>query len=237
MVSHYIYKITNILNDKVYVGKSKNPKVRWRQHKCHSKKRNTKLYYAMRKYGVDNFVFEILEECKENEVNVREEYYISFLKPYYNMTNGGDGGGFLNKKHGDKWKTSIKGSNSKKVACYDLEGNLLKTFDSCRDASYKTFGKECRGVDAVTRGEYQTYGGFQWKTFDVQPELKISPYKRKSHKIKKIAKYDLNKNLIEIYDSMTIAAEKNNASTSKITLVCQNKRKSHSGYIWKYVIE
>ena len=152
------------------------------------------------------------------------------------MTNGGDGGGFLNKKHGNKWKQAVKQSNSKKVACYDLDGNLINVYESCRDASYDVFGKDCRGIDAVTRGEYKTYGGFQWKTFDQQPLEKIPSYKRTSHKVKKIAKYDSNENLIEIYDSMTIAAEKNNASTSKITLVCQNKRKKHKGYIWKYVI-
>ena len=237
MVSHYIYKITNLINGKIYVGKSKNPKVRWRQHKSHSKKRNTKLYYAMRKYGIENFIFEVLEECDENIINDKEIYYISSLNPYYNMTDGGDGGGFLNKKHGDKWKSAIKESNSKKVACYDLDGNLIKVYDSCRDASFDIFGKDYRGIDAVTRGEYQTCKGYQWKTFEDQPLLKISSYKRMSHNIKKIGKYDFNENLIEIYESMTIAAEKNNASTSKITLVCQNKRKTHSGYIWKYVVE
>lgn len=237
MVSHYIYKITNILNEQIYIGKSKKPKVRWRQHKSHSKVRNTKLYYAMRKYGIENFVFEIIEECFENEVNEREMYYVSLLEPYYNMTNGGDGGGFLNKKHGDKWKQAIKHSNSKKVACYDLDGNLINVYESCREASYDIFGKDCRGISAVTRGDYQTYGGFQWKTFENDPLLKIPSYKRTSHKIKKIAKYSLDGNLIQIYNSMTIAAQKNNASTSKITLVCQNKRKSHSGYVWKYVVE
>ena len=237
MVSHYIYKITNLINEKIYVGKSKNPKVRWRQHKSHSQKRNTKLYYAMRKYGIENFIFEVLEECNENTINDKEIYYISSLNPYYNMTDGGDGGGFLNKKHGDKWKSAIKESNSKKVACYDLDGNLIKVYDSCRDASFNIFGKYHRGIDAVTRGEYQTCGGYQWETFKEQPLLKITSYKRTSHKVKKIAKYDCNQNFIEIYESMTIAAEKNNASTSKITLVCQNKRKTHNGYIWKYVVE
>lgn len=236
MSSQYIYKITNTINEKIYVGKSKNPKVRWRQHKSHSKKRNTKLYYAMRKYGIENFIFEILEECKENEVNDREMYYVSFLNPYYNMTNGGDGGGFLNKKHGDKWKNAIKQSNSKKVACYDLNGNLIKIYESCRDASYDVFGKDCRGIDAVTRGEYKTCGGYQWKTFDNHPDLKISKYKRTSYKVKKVAKYDCNNNLIEIYDSMTIASKENEASTAKITLVCKGKRKKHKGYNWKYVI-
>ena len=234
MASHYIYKITNIINEKIYVGKSKNPKVRWMQHKSSSKKRNTKLYYAMRKYGIENFIFEILEECDEYSINDKEIYYISSMSPYYNMTTGGDGGGFLNKNHGENWRTAIKKCKSKKVACYDLDGNLIKIYDSCRDASYDIFDKECRGIDAATRGEYQTCGGYQWKTFEDKPILKISSYKRISHNAKKIAKYDYNENLIEIYDSMTIAAEKNNASTSKITLVCQNKRKTHKGYIWKY---
>lgn len=236
MVSHYIYKITNTLNQKIYVGKSKNPTVRWRQHKSHSKKRNTKLYYAMRKYGIENFTFEILEVCLGGQVNEREIYYVSLLEPYYNMTNGGDGGGFLNKKHGDNWKNAIKQSNSKKVACYNLDGHLVKVYESCRDASYDVFGKDCRGISAVTRGEYQTYGGYQWKSFINHPEIKIEPYKRTSHNVKKIAKYDLNDNLIETYDSMSIAAEKNNASTSKITLVCQGKRKLHKGCNWKYVV-
>lgn len=236
MVLHYIYKITNTINEKIYVGKSKNPKVRWRQHKSHSKKRNTKLYYAMRKYGIENFTFEILEECLESQVNEKETYYVFLLEPYYNMTNGGDGGGFLNKKHGDKWKNAIRQSNSKRVACYDLGGNLIKVYESFIDASYDIFGEGRSGIGAATRGEYQTCGGYQWKTFDFKPELKISSYKRTSHNIKKIAKYDLNNNLIEIYDSMTIASEKNNALTSKITLVCQGKRKTHSKYIWKYVI-
>jgi len=235
MVSHYIYKITNCINEEIYVGKSKNPKARWRQHKSHSKKRNTKLYYAMRKYGVSNFLFDILEECNEKNVNEREVYYVSSLNPYYNMTNGGDGGGFLNKKHGNNWKSAIKQSNSKKVACYDLNGNLIQTYDSCRDASYDLFGKECRGIDAVTRGEYQTYGGYQWKTFKDVPKPNIAPYKRTSHKIKKIAKYSIDGKLIKMYDSMTVAAKENDASTSKITLVCQNKRKTHKGYIWKYL--
>jgi group I intron endonuclease len=231
---HYIYKITNNFNKKIYIGKTKSPKCRWKQHKFHSKVRNTTLYYAIRKYGIENFTFEIIEECAESEINDREIYYVSLLRPNYNMTKGGDGGGFLNKKHGEKWKKAIKQSRSKKVACYDLDGNLLNVYESCRDASYSVLGEDCKGVTAVARGEYKMCGGFQWKFFKEKPLQKIDPYKRTSHKIRKVAKYDLNENLLEVYDSLTIAAEKNKSQTSKITLVCQNKRKTHKGYIWKY---
>jgi group I intron endonuclease len=64
-----IYKITNSINGKVYIGLSTNIEKRWNKHRSvmtNPKERNYKypLYCAMRKYGIENFTFEVLEECK-----------------------------------------------------------------------------------------------------------------------------------------------------------------------------
>jgi group I intron endonuclease len=67
METNYIYKITNKVNGKVYIGKSNDPERRWKQHKSEVyKNKTTYLYQSMRKYGVDNFSFIVIEECGEN---------------------------------------------------------------------------------------------------------------------------------------------------------------------------
>ena len=76
-----IYTITNIINNYVYVGQSCNIKRRWRQHKsdyCNKKSHQyySKLYNAMRKYGLDNFQFKIIELCNKTQLSERELYWI-----------------------------------------------------------------------------------------------------------------------------------------------------------------
>ena len=73
-----IYKITNIQNGKVYIGQSRHIYRRWTEHKCDAKDENnpTLLYKAFRKYGEQNFKFEVLEECSPNNLTDRENYWI-----------------------------------------------------------------------------------------------------------------------------------------------------------------
>lgn len=97
-----IYKITNLLNQKSYIGKSSNIEERWKYHQLRYndiKEYDKPLYRAFRKYGLNNFSFEIIEELKENyeeKANEREcywiKYYNSFGESGYNGTEGGDGG-------------------------------------------------------------------------------------------------------------------------------------------------
>lgn len=87
-----IYKITNKINQKCYIGQSVNIKHRWSQHKQNSKIRPEKLYLAIRKYGIENFSFEVIEECKQEELDEKEKYYIILYNSYengYNMNLGG----------------------------------------------------------------------------------------------------------------------------------------------------
>ena len=80
-----IYKITNLVNEKVYIGQAQDIEKRWREHKCSSKSNNQILYRAIRKYGLENFSFEILEECKAEQLNEKENYWIK----YFNSQNEG----------------------------------------------------------------------------------------------------------------------------------------------------
>lgn len=77
-----IYKITNLINEMTYVGQSTDVAERWRQHVkrgvgAESPGRN-KLYPAMLEYGIENFSFELLEECTQDKLNEREKYWQKF---------------------------------------------------------------------------------------------------------------------------------------------------------------
>ena len=69
-----IYKIENLITHKVYIGQSVHIEKRWQEH-CRNSS-DSLITKAIRKYGKDNFSFAILEECKMEELNAKEEYYI-----------------------------------------------------------------------------------------------------------------------------------------------------------------
>lgn len=93
-----IYKITNTVNGKCYIGQSINIKQRWKNHKKDAfweagPEYEYPLYRAMRKYGFDKFTFEVLETCKQDELNQKEIEYISMYNSWgdggYNQCEGG----------------------------------------------------------------------------------------------------------------------------------------------------
>ena len=92
-----IYSIENKTTHKKYIGQSVNIKNRWRCHKIDLKSNrhdNDYLQKAWNKYGQENFVFQILEECSEEMLNERERYYIDLYKTMnrdygYNLKSGG----------------------------------------------------------------------------------------------------------------------------------------------------
>lgn len=230
-----IYKITNIKNKNIYIGKCKNLQKRWQQHRSSSKKKKTLLYEAMRTYGLESFYIKVIEKCSISTIDKREKFWIYKLQPEYNMTKGGNGGGFLNKKHKNNWFKKIKEINSKLVACYNTEGNLINIFSSYTDAG-KFINKDHKGISACVRGEYKTCCGFQWRHIKNKNKIpkQIRPYKRISHKRRTVAKYSLNMKLIKIYNSISEAAISNKSQASKIVMVCQKKRKTHKNFIWRY---
>ena len=88
-----IYKIQNLINGKIYIGQSIHIKARFNAHKSEARNGNTRpLYNAIRKYGVENFSFEVIEECSKEKLNEREIYWIKKYDSFhngYNLTPGG----------------------------------------------------------------------------------------------------------------------------------------------------
>lgn len=77
-----IYKVTNTLNGKVYIGQTTNFRKRVSDYKnAHKKKDNTQaITLDIKKYGTENFTIEILEECSPNKLSKLENKYIKFYK-------------------------------------------------------------------------------------------------------------------------------------------------------------
>lgn len=90
-----IYKITCLLDNKIYIGQARDISDRWKTHiKCGLgiDTPSNKLYTAMLKEGVENFSFEIIEECPVSDLNKKEKYWIDYYQSNiygYNMTAGG----------------------------------------------------------------------------------------------------------------------------------------------------
>ena len=95
-----IYKIVNLINGKVYIGQSQNISQRWIAHRSRPFNTNCAqydcpLYRAIRKYGLENFSFEVLEETDKEQLNEKEIFWIAEFNSNnpnkgYNLTSGGD---------------------------------------------------------------------------------------------------------------------------------------------------
>lgn len=97
-----IYKLTNQINNKVYIGQTyRSAEERWKEHQSHAKTGNTPLSHAIVKYGWDSFKKEIIDTAtSQEEANKKEIYWIEYYhcsvmvygkESGYNITTGGDG--------------------------------------------------------------------------------------------------------------------------------------------------
>jgi|TARA_B100000287_G_C20550576_1_gene748326 hypothetical protein len=146
----YIYKITNIINNKGYVGKTiKSPEKRWKNHLyCAKTDGPMVISRAIRKHGEKNFKFEVIEECLVEEMNPREAHWIEYHDTFhngYNSSMGGEGAG-----PGVIRKRGAVHPHAKAVDCYDLNGNYLCTYSSVGEAAHASGIRKRRGVGMIT---------------------------------------------------------------------------------------
>ena len=137
-----IYKTTNLVNGKIYVGKDEanNPNYLGS---------GKIIKQAIEKYGKENFKKETLETClNREELNKREQYWINELDVVnigYNITNGGAGG-----------RTKFI-----KIYQYNKNGEFIKEWDSAQSIN-KELGIDSSAILKVCKGELKSSGGFMW---------------------------------------------------------------------------
>jgi len=143
----YIYIIKNIINDKPYIGCTiTSLKKRFEEHtwRCLKTDINTKFCNSVRKYGVENFQIELLEECNVSDIYEREKFYIDDLDTYnegLNSTYGGEG--CLGYKHSkeirEKISKNLKDGRSHKGKTYEeLYGDRAEEEKERRKMSVKS---------------------------------------------------------------------------------------------------
>lgn len=90
-----IYKITNLITDECYIGQAVDIYKRWCEHcKCGlgiDTPPGNKLYKAIQEYGLNNFTFEVIEECSSNQLNEKEKYFIELYQADTFGYNGNKG--------------------------------------------------------------------------------------------------------------------------------------------------
>jgi group I intron endonuclease len=173
-----IYKITNPKN-KLYIGKSKDIETRFNSYKkIQHCKQQRKLYNSLKKYGPENHIFEIIEECSYSELNNREIFWIkktNSIKKGLNLTLGGDGGELC-----EESKELKRIKIMKPILQYSLEGDFIKEYKGASDVLKELkCVTNANNINDCARGKYKSTYGFQWvyKKDNYFP-LKIDPYKR-----------------------------------------------------------
>ena len=209
----YIYQIKNDINEKIYIGKTEfSIEKRFKEH-CHDAfiERNEKrpLYAAMRKYGIEHFHISLIEETDNPEE--REKYWIEYYQSFkygYNATMGGDG---------------------KKYIDYNLVA-----------ATYK----ELKEVGLTAKKLNIDPGSVHNILIQKNIPIKSSQEINKEKLSKPVNMYKKTGEYIQSFPSLIDAARfliDNGYSNCKITTiryhiseVCQGKRKSAAGFIWKF---
>lgn len=203
----YIYKITNNINNKIYIGKTEfDIQKRFKEHCRDSKKeyKNRPLYNAMNKYGIEHFKIEEIEEC--NNPEERERYWIEYYNSFkngYNATLGGDGKAYID--YDLVLETYKQLQNIQKVSkqlkiSEDSVHNILKI----KQQQILTSQEVNKNQNGIMINQYDLEGNYI-QTFSCLGD----------------AKKDLGK-------------DGSNGVKSHISDVCKGKRKTAYGFIWKY---
>lgn len=158
----YIYQITNKQDGKIYIGKSKTTvQGRWHGHLrdyqkyIQQDKTSSKLYNAIRKYGIDSFTVEQIDSCSYEELDERERYWIAKLTSRnpnigYNICRGGEcgpgGPHFAGHQHSEETKQQMslsrRGENNANYGNHRIMPEEEKAKHAHLGASNGMYGKK-----------------------------------------------------------------------------------------------
>lgn len=182
---------------------------------------NNHLYSAMRKYGLENFTFNVIEECRNEDLDDREIYWIKQYNSNdadygYNNTGGGQSAGSV-------VTTSI--------SQYDLEGNLIATYCSFAEASRATGGD--RGyISELCNGHYGLSANSQWRYSEDDP-----PGEYWHNSMRHVCQYDMDGNLISVYENAKVASDSTGVGYVNILNCLSGNKMSAENYQWRYLYD
>lgn len=197
-----IYKITNLLSGETYIGQSTDIEQRFREHIYHSE---SYVDEKIHEIGVENFGFEVVELCEQNQLDLREEYYINFYKSNvpgygYNIVRGG--------------QHNIGESNSNVKLTEKDVYNIREAYNN-HERKYDVYE---RFKHKVTSSYFSSvWEGTSWKHihYDVYTEQNLEYYKRgtcvgensdkaifTNEEVLELRKRYVNESAREIYESV-----------------------------------
>ena len=210
-----IYKITNTLNNKMYIGQTtRNIASRWREHKSRSSPSDgTYLHNAIAKYGENNFVIEQIDNCPDELLNDREIEWITILDTMYpngyNLTIGGEG--------------HSKIDHSRIVALWE-DGKSLCEIASIMGIHISTVGKHLREVPSYSIKEATI-------------RARNGDFSQKSLR-KGINQYTWDGKFVKHYNSIyEIFPDKNDYRISHLQYACRGNQALWNNYQWRYDTE
>ncbi len=201
-----IYICKCIITNKVYIGQTyRTYKERWDAHKYQSKTFNDHFHRAIRKYGWDKFVFEVLHDNIDTMwLDDWEIYYINLYNSFrdgYNSTNGGSGTRGVKCSEETKYKISIQ------------QKGIPKSIESRLKMSIAKKGKPYTELQKIANKE----------------SLK---YKKHTSKAVGVSQFSKTNQFIKSYRTVKEAYIETGACD--ISSCCKGKRKTSKGFIWKY---
>ena len=249
-----IYCITNIVNNKKYVGQSTHIHKRWYDEcyrAAHERTVNDMpLYQAIAKYGKENFLFEVLEECAIEQLNERETYWINYFNSYspngYNIIQPDSKIGKIN--YCLLCSTVINKESKYCISCSNIvkrhqvrpsKEDLAKMI---YDTNFTEVGRMFHVTDNTIRDWCRVYhlpthtkelkNWYRTEILGLEPIAEIVKIKNQKPIIQQ---FDKENNFIAEFNTPTEACRSVQGSkASHITEVCKGVRKTAYGYIWKY---
>ena len=253
----YIYKISNNINSKVYIGQTtRTIQERFSEHKNFAKNgSNFLIHKNMRKNGIENFFVEKIEECPNNLLDNRERYWIQYYNSYYNGYNATTGG---NNVLMQKALPNFEQVYQDYVIENKTVQQIAKKYDICDESVRKILKRN--GIQIKKKSLYnykevaQSYELLQNERavcdkFQCSAEVVKRACKKYNIKIlsaeesvskncsRKVYQIDIkSNNVIKVFDSFTQAgiAMGDKSKAMNISACCNGKQKTAYGYRWSY---
>ena len=232
----YIYIVINKINGKSYVGQTMAPDIqkRWSSYRNLRKTQIGECFYnGLNKYKPENFKFEIICICFDEDCNRYEEFYIkkfnTLVPNGYNLREGGKN----SKQHPEsieKRRLAIIGRPRKEE--FILRGkdnpNFGKKYSQEeKNKLSKSYTPEQRKIQSLVMKE-------RWKNCNIEKQLESLKLGHEKIK-KKVSQYSLDNELIATFESASEAAINTNNISQSISKCCHGKYKQSKGFIWKFV--